>query len=405
METPVSAPERVNEKHRKGILFAWEMGSGMGHIHRLLPVAKELAERNFRISLALRSRRDAHAVPFVLPEAELLQAPIFVGDRTDSPRLRRGYNYSDVLFAAGYTSRDALEPLVMAWRTLFDSTKPSLIVCDHSPTAILAAAGDIPIIHLGSGFATPPARQPFLPLLPLGVDGAEQREAQVLESIDRVRRSLGRPGLAQVSDLFSWAENFTCTLPELDPYRSVRVPAATGPMQLLARPAPLPATPFLFGYLTAEDPRVPLLLRALVRAEVPSGLFIRQAPRAWREKLNGTAVTLFDEPKQMDEALRQASAVLHHGGVGTAEAALAMGRPQFLLPRHGEQELTARAIEELGCGVNLARQSGAIGEWIQRSLTRDEYVTSALRAAVSIAHRPAVEVKEMIVAACLRHLV
>jgi len=47
------------------------------------------------------------------------------------------------------------------------------------------------------------------------------------------------------------------------------------------------------------------------------------------------------------------SAVLHHGGAGVTQAALAVGRPQVILPQYLEQELTGQALERLGVGRRL----------------------------------------------------
>jgi UDP:flavonoid glycosyltransferase YjiC (YdhE family) len=161
---------------------------------------------------------------------------------------------------------------------------------------------------------------------------------------------------------------------------------------------------FIFGYLAGDDARVPRVLQSLVRAKVRASLYIRQAPRAWQEKLEGTSVRLFDNPQNLNEVIGAASAVLHHGGVTTTEIALAIGRPQFLLPRYVEQGLTAEAIDKMGCGVNLVLRKEDAGECIRRALARGQYVDAAVGHAKEISARPSVDVKAMIVAACLKHL-
>ena len=47
--------------------------------------------------------------------------------------------------------------------------------------------------------------------------------------------------------------------------------------------------------------------------------------------------------------------IIHHGGIGTTELALAVGRPQLLLPRHLEQNLTGRALKDIGVALVLKR--------------------------------------------------
>ena len=46
--------------------------------------------------------------------------------------------------------------------------------------------------------------------------------------------------------------------------------------------------------------------------------------------------------------------MIHHGGIGTTELALAVGRPQLLLPRYPEQVLTALAVNALGGSAFLS---------------------------------------------------
>lgn len=105
----------------------------------------------------------------------------------------------------------------------------------------------------------------------------------------------------------------------------------------------------------------------------------------------------------MPDAVANASAIVHHGGLSTAEMAFALGRPQFLFPRNLEQSLTANAVESLKCGVNLAR-SGNPGDAIRRALMRGAHRKESASVAARIAQRPAVDVAAQIVAACAKHV-
>jgi hypothetical protein len=46
--------EPAGEESSRAVLFAWELGRGMGHICRLVPIARELAARGYRVVFALR---------------------------------------------------------------------------------------------------------------------------------------------------------------------------------------------------------------------------------------------------------------------------------------------------------------------------------------------------------------
>ncbi len=393
---------RLFADKRRVALFAWELGGGVGHIQRLLPIARELAARDCRVVFALRRLENTEAIQRDLPGAKLQRAPFHSGEAAQ-PGKGIAYHYADVLRRCGYDTAENLGPLVSRWREILASLKPALVVCDHSPTVVLAAAGRVPVVHLGSGFATPPPGRPFLALHPPSSSGASGREAQVLRSIQAIQSQFGTPEVKRVGDLLGLAENFTCCLPELDPYKSARAEPAAGPVQKLPAPQPLNESASVFGYLSGDDHRTAHTIESLAKANVRCGLYVRQCPPDWARLVAGGAVTLYRTPQKMPDALAAASAVAHHGGLATTEMALALGRPQFLFPRNLEQLLTANAVEKLGCGVNLTGH-GNPGDAIQRALARGTYRKEAAAVAARIAARGTVDVTAQIVAACAKHL-
>jgi rhamnosyltransferase subunit B len=240
-------------------------------------------------------------------------------------------------------------------------------------------------------------------LHPPSANGAKEREAEVLHSIQEVHKRLGTPSVKRVSDLLGLAENVTCCLPELDPYKSVRAEPALGPVQKLPAPRPLHESAPVFGYLNGDDPRTAHNLESLAKASVPCGLYVRQCPPDWAQLVAGSTVQLYPSPQKMPDAVANASAIMHHGGLSTTETALALGRPQFLFPRNLEQGLTAVAVEKLGCGVDLGNH-GNPGDAIRRALTRGTHRKEATAVAARIAARLTADVAAQIVALCTKHL-
>lgn len=403
-ETPgVAAPAAV--KPARTILIAWELGAGMGHIRRLLPIATRLGEAGYVIVFALRKVAEAGAVRRALPGVRIIQAPFYARPAGEPPvQAGMGSTYADVLFRCGYNSAEKLGPQVRAWRQLLAEVAPTLVVCDHSPTVVLAAAGRVPVVHIGSGFATPPAGKPFRLLNEANANGARDREALVLASVREVQTAVGGPVPDAVSGLLGLADNITCNLPELDPYRGVRAEPAAGSVQPLPSPQPIGQDTFLFGYLAGEDPRVPSLLQSVAQAKIPAGIYVRQPDAACLAAVAGSTVTLYPTPQNLTEIMGRATAILHHGGLSTTEVALAIGRPQIILSLHLEQLLTADAVESLGCGVNLRRQKRDPGELISKALARGAYRTQAAAVAQRIAARPKIDVAAQIVERCLKHL-
>jgi len=386
---------------RPRVLVAGELGGGFGHTHRLLAVTDRLVDKGLDAMFAVRNDADTADVMRKFPRASVIPLPRLRRSALNAP----GGTYADLLLGCGYHSPDTLEEGVREWRRIFKVENPAVIVCDHSPTVVLAASGLVPVIHIGSGFATPPAGRPLLVLRRAGEAGAAEREARVLYAIGKVQHSIGIPEISGIHELFSHARNFACCLPELDPYRSVRQELAAGPVHQLPRPEPLPPVPFLFGYLTGLDVRVPGLVASLVKAQVPAGIFIRQMDPVCADLVQGSKVQLYYTPQEMHAALARASAVLHHGGLSTTGSALAMGRPQFLLPRHLEQSLAAETIERMGCGVNLRRERGEIGCLIKDAIEKDTYAKKAATAAAGLTNRTHRDVAEEIAAVCFKHIV
>ena len=82
--------------------------------------------------------------------------------------------YADLLLNIGFGDGEAFTVHLHAWRNLFELVQPDLLVCDHSPTALLAARtltsaygtltpalsqGEremrFPVATVGTGFFTP----------------------------------------------------------------------------------------------------------------------------------------------------------------------------------------------------------------------------------------------------------
>src|ERR1700722_2945490 len=140
------------------ILITWELGGGWGHLMRLLPVARGLAERGHRVWLALRDL--SRASRLFGPEVRLLQSP--VRTRMISDEIRVPTTLAHILHNNTFNDENELIGLCRAWDSVFELEKPDLMVCDHSPTALLAARGKrFPTCMIGTGFICPPDTHPL----------------------------------------------------------------------------------------------------------------------------------------------------------------------------------------------------------------------------------------------------
>ena len=372
----------------------------MGHIRRLTPIAKRLSLLGHKMVFVLRSTDESDYLKKHLPDCFILKAPIWVKSAETAKEDKRFIaSYADVLYRCGYKCEKDLSTLIRSWRKIFEILKPSVVVCDHSPTVVLAARGVVPVVHIGSGFATPPVGK-SLPNFSGPDAGAPEREEQVLASINAVLASRDDGPVYCTSDIFASASNFTCCLPELDPYDGLRTSKAIGPVISLPRPEPMSsAEGFIFGYLSGFDDRVPNILRSIVASRVPALVYLRNTPHSLGRVISGSRVKILSTPQDLPEVLKKASAIIHHGGLSTAEIALGIGRTQFLIPRQVEQDLTTRAIEKLGCGYSLARQSDPAGI-IRETMKISAYNQKPTNIATIISERANTGAEERIVRKC-----
>src|ERR1700757_4139897 len=116
------------------VLCAWEFGGDLGHVRRLLPIARELRAAGHEIFIALRDsayleigRREGFDT-FIAP---MLRAPAMV---SPSP-----VNFSDVLLQLGFDDVFGVRGALDAWSSLLELLGIDLVVADYAPTALLAA--------------------------------------------------------------------------------------------------------------------------------------------------------------------------------------------------------------------------------------------------------------------------
>src|SRR2546426_56479 len=105
------------------ILCVWELGTGYGHLGRLLPVALELRQRGHEVVFALRDL--THAEAFLGRRGfRLLQSPVWMGEGRggDSP-----LNYAELLGNFGFLDEAGLTGMAKAWRELYSLTLADLL--------------------------------------------------------------------------------------------------------------------------------------------------------------------------------------------------------------------------------------------------------------------------------------
>lgn len=353
------AENRVPGMPRKRtVLLAWELGMGLAHARRLLAIAVSLKARGWSPVVAARELW-ACVDEYRAADIPMLPAPHHLGLGREAAQFK-ARSFADVLAASGYRGPRWLSPTVLGWDSLLDLVKPELIIADFSPMLMLAAYGRIPALAVGDGFVLPPPHLARMPVL--RPEGTEMpTEPELLAHAAAVQAQRGRAVPQSLPSLVGGQAHVVCTFPETDLYAQFRLEPASGPIGGSPPPAKAPAQNGIFAYLAADFGPSAKLLQVLAASGPPLEAFVRDASDEMKSRLRALRVRVHDTPPRLSEVAERASLAVHHGGVGTIEAFVALGRPQLLLPRHFEQSLNAAGLVRLGVAMRL-RPSFSVSE-------------------------------------------
>jgi UDP:flavonoid glycosyltransferase YjiC (YdhE family) len=372
------------------VLCAWEFGGDLGHVRRLMPIARELRSMGHSPVFAFRDSAYLHGVlaegfeAFVAP---LLRAPATV---SVSP-----LNFSDILLNLGFDDPHGLHGALRAWRSLYALVAPDIVVADYAPTALIAAATlGLPRVTIGTGFSQPRLADPLPGLRPW-----EPSDPNVLRALDDRIVSAVRAGLAGVCDraprsaaeLFDASAHLLCTFAELDPFGARADVEYVGPQADTAAGVsldwPQGTRPRVFAYLKPRNARFGAVLGALARLD--ANVIVAapgMAPEAALAATTGS-MRVVAAPVNLERLLGAASLCVSHAGAGLAARGFAAGVPCALLPLHLEQYLVAQRMRQAGSAelVSPDEPPPDFHAWFAGLLLREDLRRAAARNAE--AHR------------------
>jgi len=390
------------------VLFAAELGYGFGHVSRLIVVAEALAAQGHTPVFAVGDVIETY--PLLADRGwTVMQAPVSKAlprlAVTDEQYLVS--SFADILYFIGYGNERLLTPLVRAWDALLAAVGPDLVVCDFSPTVCLAAAARVPTVAIGDGFSQPPSSIAEFPPMRPNVTAQCGQDA-ILAVVSAVQRGRGRPEPPRLPAIVAGDAEFVCVLPEFDPYRALVPGRTAGPLRPL--PAPLPPRPGerrLFAYLSGQFAKVDQIAAGIAAAGCAGDVYLRVPTPKVLEAFAKTRLTVLPDVlprEQFIAAVARADAVVHHGGVGTSQDILALGRPQLICNMTYEQQLTADSLYRLGCGGRLRGgvSEQAIGVGLGRLVDEQAAAERATAVAREIAKRAPAAALGAIVAAAER---
>ena len=339
------------------VILAWEMGSHYGHLSRLWPLARGLVARGDRVRMVTREPQLATrwlspvGIPFVA-------APLPPSADTAPGEL---VSYADILWQQGWADERTLIGLVERWLQIWQDFRPDVAVCDHSPTALLAArVAGTPTILIGTGFEIPPATvplQPFPGFSGATAEAAERAEGRVIERANRALAHWHAQALTGLMDLFPAASLRLTTVPELDHYGPRAGVRYIGPIGQVpegeAIAWPSGRSRHILAYLRPNTPNLRLLLQGLHHVDAAVVCHAPGVPPSMLEPIRREGLVISDRPVNLRALWSGADLGLSYAPAGMVTEGLLQGVPQLLAPAHVEAQLTAQRVQELGVGLTL----------------------------------------------------
>ncbi len=351
------------------ILYAWELGGGIGHVAPFYLIARQLAEEGHRLHFAVRE------LPAVVRlyrglDCALYQAPTnFLHGRAPFPH---PLTLPQILHNVGLSNPSHLMARVVSWKSLLDLVQPDLIIADHAPGVLIASRGrEIPTVLIGTGFVCPLLEYPMRNLcswLSVDLERCRQSEDALVEQINIVLQQWGQPTLASLSELYGQAQTqFLTTFRELDhygprpdadylgvwPYSEPSVTDVCWPQgdgkKVFAYLKPSRGLGALFDWLAARgNPTI----------VVGDGLDFDALRRVAKPN-----ICFCSEPLALREVGRQCDLAILNATHGTTCSLLLEGKPLFQLPHNLEQTVTAVHTMELGVASQADKDDGSKIVW------------------------------------------
>lgn len=336
------------------ILMTWEMGAGYGHIAPLLALAKPLVAEGHDITFAVR---DPAAAESLLRGTgfPILQAPANLNVAGGLVL----HSFAQILLHTSFNQAEEVINRARSWRALFATVKPDLMICDHSPGALLAARGTgLKCAVAGYGFILPPDIRPLPNLRPWSnTDAAAfaRDESRVLYIANAALGALGAPALDYLAQLYGSNRQALFTCKELDNYAAERQSAEyLGPLLHVGsgkRPEwPAGTGRRIFAYIRPFEAQ-PALLEALRQSGQPTLIHAPHIAPALLERYAGSNLLFSAELLDIAAVARECDLAILHGGHGILALMLLAGKPLLILPLHLEMLLNADCVLKLGAGL------------------------------------------------------
>lgn len=330
------------------VLFAYECGSGLGHVIRIAEIAARLKRNG--VDSVLASYRLDDIEPFARDFDDVLQAPVWpmFFDYTQRDLERENLSYASLLANLGLRDSHHVAINQRAWLRLLDQCNPSIVVADYAPGAVLAAKGRCPSLQIGSPFYTPALDDETFPPFLLEQPDVAGLDAGILDAIRAAARQLGRSEPAGFRDTVIADKSMPMGFAEFDPYLHCRREPLLHPDMVTGEPLARGEGEAVYVYLPSWMQSNDVLVAALCTLGLPIKLFTAGPNAGTSDTLRQYGVQLADALFSPQELAKSARLFLHHGGTGSCQIGLMAGVPQIIIESDLEKIFNSRALTALG---------------------------------------------------------
>ncbi|MCY2950959.1 MAG: hypothetical protein NTU53_03165 [Planctomycetota bacterium] len=370
------------------VLFAWQLGGGLGHLLRMLPLAEGLVKEGHRVFMAFRDLGRAGEI-YGQAGVRFLQAPFRSRGRLFFPRTM---GFAHLLANVGFWDRRELFGLASAWRNLYRLIRPDLIVFDHSPVALLAARGMAARRALiGTGFFCPPDVCP-LPVISSRVDAEVETakliadEEQMVGGVNWVLEHWQEGAIERLGQLYGEVdERFLTTFPELDHYGERKDARYWGPVMGCGGKVPEwpggRGTKRIYAYLKAFT-GLEELLECLNDRGDATLVLSDGIGRRIQERYASDTLRFANERLDMARVGQECDVAILNANHATAAGLLLAGRPMLNIPLQVEQQLLGQAVSRIGAGEMVGPKGKGrtrIEEVLEQLLWGESHMLAARR--------------------------
>ncbi len=328
-------------------------GIGTGHVSRCRPVVDSLTARGHSCFAAVTGYRAGKLLEDVCPV--MTPPPDYRKRVAPSTGAMPPYlvipDLESVVSAYQRDAADGLAATLDFFEDAIDETRPELIVVDQvmGPAALARERG-IGVVQV--------SHPPFLPGYGPWMKWAGKTDPRIVSP----------PAQVILDEAFAAREAATPSVEDLFSGDLVLIPGhpafGTCEKAFHFRPNRLPERlpaegrqaepPLVLSYMSfmAQELGVDVV-RGILDAGCRAALIDGNNYGLPEEIAGDPRVSILGR-EPIEELLVQASAIIHGGGSGIAQEALAAGTPQVSVPRNTEQETTGRKLEQFGAGKLVA---------------------------------------------------